>query len=278
VNHPLISVIIPTYNRRGFLLQAVESVFKQTFADYELLVIDDGSTDGTGESLKPFKNKLVYLYQENRGVSAARNSGLQAACGEWIAFLDSDDWWQPNKLETQMRFFSEHPQAAVCQTDEIWIRRGRRVNPQKKHRKFSGEIFAPSLIRCLVSPSAVMIKRSLFDAVGFFDESLPACEDYDLWLRISCKHPIYLLQEPLVIKRGGHSDQLSRMIPVLDQYRIKSLVKLLDSGRCSPAQRKMVCKELKAKCRIVGLGCLKRGRQEEGAFYLQLPERYNSFS
>jgi glycosyltransferase involved in cell wall biosynthesis len=274
----LISVIIPTFNRFEFLLPAVDSVLSQTYRDYELIVIDDGSTDETGKGLKPYEKQLRYLYQENRGVSAARNRGLQAARGDWIAFLDSDDWWLPKKLENQVRFISEHPQAAVCQTDETWIRNGRRVNPQKKHQKFSGEIFAPSLIRCLVSPSAVIIKKVLFDEVGFFDESLPACEDYDLWLRISCRHPIYLLKEPLVVKRGGHPDQLSRTIPILDRYRIQSLVKLIDSGRCSPAQEKMVLKELKTKCRIVGLGCIKRGREEEGAFFLQLPDQYKSFS
>jgi glycosyltransferase involved in cell wall biosynthesis len=272
VNHPLISVIIPTYNRQGFLLQAVESVFKQTFSDYELIVIDDGSTDGTGEGLKPYENRLQYIYRENRGVSAARNTGLQAARGDWIAFLDSDDYWLPAKLETQVRFFAENPQALICQTEEIWIRHGRRVNPHKKHRKFSGDIFSPSLIRCIVSPSAVMIRREFLNQIGPFDESLPACEDYDLWLRISCRFPVFLIEEPLVVKQGGHPDQLSRRIPFLDRFRIQALVKVLGSDLLSSDRQETALQELKKKCRIYGQGCMKRGKKEEGAYYLGLPE------
>lgn len=269
---PLISVIIPTYNRLEFLRPAVESVLKQTVGDYELIVIDDGSADGTGEGLKPYRNLLQYIYQENRGVSAARNRGLQAARGDWIAFLDSDDYWLPAKLETQLRFFTENPQAYICQTEEIWIRHGRRVNPQKKHRKFSGDIFLPSLIRCIVSPSAVMIHREFLNHIGPFDESLPACEDYDLWLRIACRFPVFLIEEPLVVKQGGHPDQLSRRIPFLDRFRIQALVKLLGSDWLSSDRQERVFQELKKKCLIYGQGCMKRGRIEEGAFYLRLPE------
>lgn len=268
----LTSVIIPTYNRLEFLRPAVESVLSQTVGDYELIVIDDGSTDGTGEGLKPYGNRLHYIYQENRGVSAARNRGLQAARGDWIAFLDSDDYWLPAKLETQLRFFAENPQARICQTGEIWIRHGRRVNPQKKHRKFSGDIFEPSLVRCIVSPSAVMIDREFLDHIGPFDESLPACEDYDLWLRIACRFPVFLIEEPLVVKRGGHPDQLSRRIPFLDRFRIQALVKLLGSDCLSSDRQERVFRELKEKCQIYGQGCIKRGRREEGGFYLRLPE------
>ncbi len=269
---PLISVIIPTYNRFEFLRPAVESVLSQTCRNYELIVIDDGSTDGTGEGLKPYGNRLRYIYQENRGVSAARNRGLSLAQGTWIAFLDSDDYWLPAKLEAQVRFFAENPQALICQTEEIWIRHGRRVNPHKKHRKFSGDIFSPSLIRCIVSPSAVMIRREFLIQIGPFDESLPACEDYDLWLRISCRFPVFLIEEPLVVKQGGHPDQLSRRIPFLDRFRIQALVKVLGSDLLSSDQQETALQELKKKCRIYGQGCMKRGKKEEGAFYLRLPE------
>lgn len=270
---PIVSVIIPTFNRASMVLEAAQSVCQQTFQDFELIIIDDGSTDGTAEELKKIARPFHYRFQENQGVSKARNQGIQVARGKWIAFLDSDDLWRPQKLETQMRFFSEHPEARICQTEEIWIRNGRRVNPQKKHQKVSGPIFAPSLVLCLVSPSAVMIQKKLFDQVGFFDETLPACEDYDLWLRIASELPIYLIDRPLVIKRGGHPDQLSHTTPALDRYRIQALEKLLSSGRLSPEQVALACQELEIKCRIYGQGCLKRGRTGEGQTYLSLPER-----
>jgi glycosyltransferase involved in cell wall biosynthesis len=269
---PLVSVIIPTYNRSSFVLEAVDSVFKQTFEDFELIIVDDGSTDGTEKALTSYQGRFIYHFQGNRGVSAARNRGIQTACGKWIAFLDDDDLWLPEKLETQIRFFSQNPEASICQTEEIWIRNGRRVNPRKKHQKYSGDIFAPSLLLCLVSPSAVMIKRELFEQVGCFDETLPACEDYDLWLRISAQFPIFLIDRPLVIKCGGHPDQLSRTTPALDRFRIQSLVKILGSGRLSAGQYDLAYQELKTKCRIYGQGCLKRGKAEEGNIYLQLPK------
>ena len=268
---PLVSVIIPTFNRASFVLEAADSVLKQTVEDFELIVVDDGSTDETEKALTQYQGRFIYHFQDNQGVSAARNRGIQTARGKWIAFLDDDDLWLPEKIETQIKFFSKTPDAMICQTEEIWIRNGRRVNPRKKHQKFSGNIFAPSLLLCLVSPSAVMIKRELFEQVGCFDETLPACEDYDLWLRISAQFPIFLIDRPLVVKRGGHPDQLSRTTPALDRFRIQALVKILGSGRISSGQYDLAYQELKNKCRIYGQGCLKRGKAKEGNFYLFLP-------
>ena len=271
---PLISVIIPTFNRAAWVREAVDSVLAQSFQDFELIVVDDGSTDTTGEGLMPYRDRLNYTYQARQGVSAARNRGLEMAAGEWLAFLDSDDLWLPKKLETQVDFFYRNPQAEICQTEEIWIRNGRRVNPREKHRKPSGDIFVPSLTLCLVSPSAVMLKKRLLQEVGFFDTDLPACEDYDLWLRISCRKPVFLIEEPLVVKRGGHPDQLSRCLPSLDRYRIQSLGNLLDAGQLTPGQYALAWRELNRKCRIYGRGCLKRGKIEEGQAYLSLPARW----
>jgi glycosyltransferase involved in cell wall biosynthesis len=271
---PLISVIIPTFNRAAWVREAVDSVLAQSFPDFELIVVDDGSTDPTAEGLAPYGNRLRYLYQTRQGVSAARNRGLETAAGEWLAFLDSDDLWLPRKLEAQVEFLDRNPRAEICQTEEIWIRHGRRVNPRRKHRKPSGDIFAPSLALCLVSPSAVMLKKRLLVEVGSFDRSLPACEDYDLWLRISCRKPVFLIEEPLVVKRGGHPDQLSRCLPSLDRYRIRSLEKVLASGLLSPRQYDLAWRELERKCRIYGQGSLKRGKIEEGQFYLSLPARW----
>jgi len=267
---PAISVIIPTYNRAGLLARAVDSVLNQTFQDFELIVVDDGSTDRTAEVLAGYQDRLILLSKPHRGVSAARNQGLTSARGEWIAFLDSDDYWLPEKLAVQVDFFLHHPQALICQTEEIWYRNGRRVNPGKRHVKPSGDIFQMSLELCLVSPSAVMIKKDLFSKVGEFDETLPACEDYDLWLRITAKYPVYLLKEPLVVKTGGHADQLSRVTPALDKYRIQALLKILKSGTLTVTQEKAARAELGRKAQIYGHGCIKRGRHQEGKGYLEL--------
>jgi glycosyltransferase involved in cell wall biosynthesis len=269
-----VSIIIPTYDRGWILKEAIDSVLAQDFNDFELIVVDDGSTDNTRDILKNYdENRIMVIRQENRGVSAARNKGISEASGSLIALLDSDDLWLPKKLSVQVAFFETHPDALICQTEEIWIRNGVRVNPKKRHKKPSGLIFKPSLLLCLVSPSAVMIRLELFEMVGKFDESLPACEDYDLWLRISYKYPIYLIDIPLIIKRGGHDDQLSRN-PGLDRYRIDALKKMIESNLLSSSQCQAAVKVLKKKCMVYAKGCLKRGRKTEGNAYMALAEKY----
>ena len=270
---PQVSVIIPTYNRGWILKEAIDSVLAQDYKDLELIVVDDGSTDNTFEILASYGNDIKVLFQENKGVSAARNRGITEASGQLIAFLDSDDFWLPRKLSTQVDFFNQMPDALICQTEEIWVRNGIRVNPKKRHKKPSGMIFEPSLELCLVSPSAVMIRRSLFDRVGEFDITLPACEDYDLWLRISCRFPVHLIDTPLIIKRGGHDDQLSSM-KGLDKFRIKAIVKIIKSNRLSDNQYSAAVKALKEKCEIYSDGCRKRGREEEALYYAKLADNY----
>ncbi|MBI4777213.1 MAG: glycosyltransferase [Deltaproteobacteria bacterium] len=260
---PLVSVIIPTYNRASRLEEAVRSVLDQTFRDFELIVVDDGSTDGTREMLEGFGAGVKVLVQARSGVSAARNLGIEAARGPLIAFLDSDDLWLDRKLEVQAAHFRMRPKSLICQTEEVWIRKGRRVNPKAYHKKRSGNIFRISLERCMVSPSAVMLRRSLLEEVGVFDTSMEACEDYDLWLRVACRHPVALIDEPLTIKRGGHSDQLSRTVPSLDRLRIHSLSKLLSANVLSIEQTGWVLETLRRKTRIYAEGCLKRGKLEE---------------
>ena len=267
-----VSVVIPTFNRAQKVVRAISSVLSQTFTDVEIIVVDDGSTDGTKKEVEQFDDLVTYVaHSSNLGVSAARNTGIKSSGAPLIAFLDSDDHWLPEKLAVQVCFFDEHPEAVACQTEELWIRNGRRVNPMKKHLKPSGDIFEPSLKLCLVSPSAVMLKRSLLDEVGLFDEDLPVCEDYDLWLRISCRYPIHLIKEALVIKEGGHPDQLSVRHKGMDRFRIKALVKLIKSGVLNEEQLALTIKELSSKCRIYGNGCLKRGKMEEGESFLHLP-------
>jgi len=270
---PLISVIIPTYNRGWIIKEAIDSVLSQDYRDFELIIVDDGSTDNTLEILNAYQDDITVLRQNNYGVSAARNWGITAASGRFIAFLDSDDLWLPQKLFRQVEFFNKNPDAQICQTEETWIRKGVRVNPKKRHKKLWGMIFEQSLALCLVSPSAVMIRRSLFDEVGVFDEKLPVCEDYDLWLRISCRFPVYLVDTPLIIKRGGHDDQLSASSG-LDKFRIKSLKKIIENDLLSKTQYREAVKTLKEKCAIYSAGCSKRGRKEEALYYTKLSDSY----
>ena len=260
----LFSVIIPTYNRASLVSEAIRSVFHQSLQDYELIVVDDGSTDGSGEMLKDlFSDRIHYIYQENRGPAAARNHGAREAKGQYLAFLDSDDLWRPQKLEKQKEFFASHTDYHICQTEEIWLRNGKRVFPKQRHKKLGGFIFHRAVELCLVSPSAVAIDRELFWSVGGFDESLPAAEDYDLWLRLLCRHPIGLIEQPLVVKRAGSWDQLSFTTEAIDRYRIKALSKILESGSLTEEQTRAAQKALQKKADIYIAGCLKRGKTEE---------------
>jgi glycosyltransferase involved in cell wall biosynthesis len=266
---PQISVIIPTFNRAWVLAKAIDSVLAQTFAPKEIIVVDDGSTDETRQLLAAYGDRLRVLTQPNKGVSAARNLGIRHSCGEYIALLDSDDRWEPEKLACQAEFFTSHPRAMICQTEEIWIRKGRRVNPMQKHQKPSGMIFEPSLHRCLVSPSAVMMKKKIFDVKGMFNENFLVCEDYDLWLRISVDMPVYLIEKPLTVKYGGHDDQLSASRSQ-DRYRIACLLDLIGSGSLNQRQKAAATNVLQEKCRIYGNGCKKRGKDAEALTYLGL--------
>lgn len=210
--------------------EAVDSVLGQTIGEYELIVVDDGSTDATRSRLREYGERLSLLSQSRRGVGAARNLGASRASGRYLAFLDSDDFWHPRKLQRQLDFMERNPAVQICQTEEIWIRNGVRVNPRRKHRKPSGDIFRASLELCLVSPSAVMMRRDLFECVGGFDESLPVCEDYDLWLRISKDTEVPLVPEALVTRRGGHADQLSRSTWGFDRFRVQAIANLIEAG------------------------------------------------
>jgi GT2 family glycosyltransferase len=269
---PQISVIIPTFNRAWTLARAVDSVLAQTYAPKQIIVVDDGSTDQTLPLLAAYGDQIQVLSQPNKGVSSARNLGIDHSTGDFIALLDSDDRWEPEKLACQAAFFTAHSRAMICQTEEIWIRNGVRVNPMKKHKKPSGMIFEPSLHLCLVSPSAVMMKKKLFDIKGVFNENFFVCEDYDFWLRVSTDTPVYLIDRPLTVKYGGHEDQLSRSHSQ-DRYRIGAILDLVRSGTLTREQAAAAVSVLKEKCRIYGNGCLKRGKTDEAETYLELYTR-----
>ena len=274
MNKSLVSVIIPTFNRAYCLKECISSVLKQD--GFELIVVNDGSTDETDTVLDTYTNIKVIHLPKNYGVSYARNRGIEQAKGSLICFLDSDDLWQKGKLEAQVKWMQNNSDCQAIYTDEVWIRNGVRVNPMFKHQKYSGDIFKQCLPLCIVSPSSVMLRKTLLNEVGEFDESMPVCEDYDLWLRIAVRYPFKFLNEKLIVKRGGHKDQLSRKYWGMDRWRVFALDKLLCGDDLNSEQREWVKEMLVKKSRILIHGFEKRGKTEEAGFYRNLLAEYCS--
>jgi glycosyltransferase involved in cell wall biosynthesis len=269
---PQVSAIIPTHNRRALVCEAIASALAQRDVALEVIVVDDGSTDDTASALAGLGGRIRYLQQPTRGVAAARNTGARSARGEWLAFLDSDDLWRPHKLARQLAYHARVPRLRASQTGEIWIRNGVRVNACRHHRKPDGDIFAASVARCVVSPSAVLLRRDLFEELGGFDESLEVCEDYDLWLRLGARELVGLLDEPLVVKRGGHADQLSRRHWGMDRFRVASLVRLLAAADLDAARRALAVAAVRTKCAVLASGARRRDRGVEAERYLALAD------
>jgi len=249
-----ISVIIPTYNRYDFLKHAIESIKLQTYQAYEIIIIDDGSIDNTSNIQQIFPD-IKYIYQSNRGVSSARNRGIYEAKNDWIAFLDSDDVWYPDKLQTQVDFHNAHKHIMMSYTDEEWIRDGNKVNIPKKFQKIGKNIFLENLSYCDIAPSSVLLHASIFNRVGFFDENMEVCEDYDLWLRILMQYDVQLIQKKLIKKYAGHSDQLSYKYWGMDRFRVKSLEKIFNIA--SPKLKEIVRQELLKKYNLLLKGAYK---------------------
>ena len=268
-----VSVIVPTYNRAQTLERALQSMLTQAEPAQDVIVVDDGSDDATAEILRTRFPRIHCIWQHNQGVSSARNRGIEATSGDWLAFLDSDDEWLPQKLSAQKRMLAANPQYKICHTDEIWIRNGTRVNAMKKHIKAGGFIFERCLPLCVISPSSVLIHRSVFDEVGLFNEDLPACEDYDLWLRICARFPVLYVDRRLIIKYGGHADQLSHRYPAMDRFRIIALENILQEN-LSPQYYRAALDMLIKKIDIYLQGTIKRDKQEEITKYRQKQRYY----
>lgn len=271
-----VTVIIPTFNRRELLGRAIDSVLRQTWRDFELLIVDDGSADGTAEMVASYGKQVRYLWQGNCGVSAARNTGIKAARHDLLAFLDSDDTFAPDKLEIQVQAMMNRPDCLVSHTDEIWQRRGQILRQKERNVREGGDIFARCLELCAVGISTAMLRRSLLAEIGLFDEDLPCCEDYDFWLRISVRHQFLLVSSPLTTKDGGRDDQLSLIHRIgMDRFRIASILKIIESGDLDHGQLRLARQELVRKCLIYGHGCLKHGRAAEGRHYLAIGTSYS---
>jgi glycosyltransferase involved in cell wall biosynthesis len=253
-----ISAVIPVYNRAAMVVEAIESVRGQTLPVAEIVVVDDGSTDGSADAAGAFPGVRV-VRQGRRGVAAARNTGIARSEGEYIAFLDSDDLWHTDKIAVQWHYMKNRPRIPLTHTDEIWIRKGRRVNRRKGQEKHGGSILTQCLETCFIAASTVMVRRELFDATGPFDESFPACEDYDLWLRVACRSEIGYIDRPLATRHDGHGDQLSHIVPYLDRFRVDAIIKLFAAGLLSDGQVESAAKALVKKTKILLAGLKKKG-------------------
>lgn len=263
--NPYFSVIIPVYNRAQLLERSLGSVLKQSFRDFEVIVVDDGSDDHFSEAITKFQDlrlKVIRLSQ-NHGVSFARNRAVEKSKGSFLAFLDSDDEWLAHKLQDQYDFFQLNPEMRWCHAEEIWIRNGKRVNPKNKHKKGGGDLYESSLKLCLISPSVVCLESSLFQEFGGFREDFEVCEDYDLWLKITSKFPIGYLSQHLIKKYGGHEDQLSQKYKAMDDYRVQAMDWMLENGNLNGVQKQMTVEELLKKAKILEMGYEKHKRQED---------------
>ena len=258
-----ISVVIPTYNRIALVERAIDSVLRQSIKPFDIIVVDDGSDDGTSEMIKKKYRSINLVQQQNSGVSAARNNGIKHAKGDWISLLDSDDEWTGKKLENQVDRLIKNPDYHFCHTNEIWIRNGVRVNQKKRHQKYGGYIFDKCLDICRISPSSTLFKKNILEHVGWFDTQLSVCEDYDLWLRITADYKILFVDELLIIKYGGHTDQLSQSVEGIELFRIKSLENLLANTELSPQKRILAIQMIIKKYNIYLNGLIKRKKQTE---------------
>ena len=272
-----ISVVIPTYNRIELLKRSIDSVINQTIKPSEIIIVDDGSNDGTEAMVKNKYDSLKLITQKNKGASAARNSGIKASSGEWICFLDSDDEWKNDKLEKQITAATNNSDYKFFHSNEIWIKNGKRINQKKKHKKYGGDIFKKCLDMCRISPSSVLIEKNIFEEIGFFNENLVVCEDYELWLRICDKYEVFFIDEPLIFKYGGHQGQLSYSIDSIEYHRIKALEYLLSTG-LSKENRDYTIQMLINKISIYLNGLIKRGKKHEIAVYEEKIKVWNKFS
>ena len=272
-----ISVVIPSYNRKEFLKRSIDSAINQTKKPFEIIVVDDGSTDGTETMIKSDYDFVKFIKQKNKGVSAARNIGIKVSIGEWICFLDSDDEWKKDKLEKQINAMKSNPGYKFFHSNEIWIKNGLRINQKKKHKKYGGDIFDKCLDMCRISPSSVMIDKTVFDEVGNFNEDLIVCEDYELWLRICDKYRVFFIDEPLIIKYGGHQGQLSYSIESIENHRIKALEYLILENLNRKNKRHAI-QMLLSKLNIYLKGLVKRRKNDEIAVYEEKIKFWNKFS
>jgi glycosyltransferase involved in cell wall biosynthesis len=282
------SLVIPVYNRRELLLEALSSVLAQTRLPTEIILVDDGSSDGSAEAARFFlaeKGGGVswnILTLEHSGMAGAvRNRGVEAARSEWIAFLDSDDLWEPEKLASQEAYIAAHPNVRLVHTREKWLRGDKIISQKKQKHKREGDIFSDALVKCIIGPSTTVIRKDLWDQTGGFRENIEIAEDYELWLRITAGDAVGYIDTPLITKRAGGWDQLSEKYGQIEKFRLQGLGDLVESDwfrkqgleerRCELARGEFI-----RKCQIYALGCEKRGRREEALYWKEKGDNHSS--
>ncbi|MDC7124798.1 MAG: glycosyltransferase family A protein [Spirochaetales bacterium] len=283
---PEVSIIIPVYNREQLLKEAVYSVFGQTFKDYEIIIVNDGSTDNSlfeAEQLCKEPNaegRCRVINIEHCGFpGAVRNRGVESSSGEFIAFLDSDDLWLPSKIEQQLEYMKTS-KALISHTREIWQRGDRIISQKKQRHERAGDIFKDALGKCIIGPSTVMIDREFYIKTGGFHEKIEIAEDYEYWLRITASNRIGYLDIPLTTKRAGGWPQLSEKYGKIEWFRLNALSALLGVElpmmTVAPLYMgnykwpgfddqhfSLAMDELLFKCNVWADGCRKRGKNYE---------------
>ena len=277
---PFVSVIIPAYNRISLLTEAIDSVRSQTFTDFEIIVVDDGSTDDTPTLAK--SRDLQYIRLEHTGrPGLVRNRGAVQARGKLLAFLDSDDIWTPDKLSRQLllhgwdtAFGPAVKTGLITHTREQWLRNGKVISQSKLRHRRSGNIFEDSLVKCIIGPSTVVMDASFFSRTKGFRDDLEIAEDYEYWLRITPEVEVGYVDVPLTVKRAGHSDQLTEKYGHIEYFRIMALKDLVDSRFFSGLRLITARRELARKCRIYAAGAKKRGKTREAETYEMYAIKY----
>lgn len=257
----MVDIVIPSYNRCQVLQRAVASVLNQTEKNWKLFIVDDGSSDGTSAWLDSLTDpRIESLKIPNSGVSVARNRGAALGRSTWIAFLDSDDEWTPDKLHKCLTGWDQ--ESPIIHTQETWKRDGDPQRQPLQYRKKSGQIFNENVERCSIGPSTVLIKRSLWEQEGGFNESFPICEDQELWLRLCKTQNVCLIDEELTVKHGGHTDQLSRT-PLIEEWRLKALLPYASDADLPQESQLLVRQTLLKKCQILARGYEKYGHSKK---------------
>ncbi len=226
---PKVSVIIPTYQYAQFVGQAIESVLAQTYKDFEVIVVDDGSTDNTSEVLAGFRNQIsVIHHQENRGLSAARNTGIRASKGQYVAFLDADDAWLPDKLRLQVKLLDQSPDVGLVFSDMTYFgeRYGSKKRAFQEVSPSSGKVFKDLFVKHFIPMPTVIVRKRCFEKVGLFDESLTPCADHDMWLRIAKFFKVDYVDAPLAkyrLHQRNMSKKREKMLTELIRLKEKTL-------------------------------------------------------